>query len=46
MIYMKNIVIIFGRENAKIIIAFLNDVKKIYLPQIAIITDEKISEEE
>ena len=43
---MKNIVIIFGRENAKIIIAFLNDVKKIYLPQIAIITDEKISEEE
>ena len=42
----KNIIIKFGKENSEYIINYLDSIEKLYLPQIAIITNENFDEKE
>ena len=42
----KNIIIKFGKENSEYIINYMDSIEKLYLPQIAIITNENFNEEE
>ena len=42
----KNIIIKFGKENSEYIINYMDSIEKLYLPQIAIITNENFNEKE